>query len=178
MITFQYGTFLLITLFAIITLVAYIYSYRAQLTEGIDEGLRFDIHNYNKNSHRDHVLSIDVIQEKLKCCGVYSSRDWLVISPKKKIPKSCCVSHNETTCWPGNSTDIYPTGCSIKLKEILNENIALLGSIITGIAFFPLFGAILACCLANSKRSRYEILIWRKEYIKYVSNLMNNIQYE
>lgn len=149
----------MITLFAIITLVAYIYSYRDQLAEGIDEGIRYDIHNYNKSSHRDHVMSIDVIQEKLKCCGVNSSKDWLVISPKKQIPRSCCLSHVESSCRTGNSTDIYPTGCSLRLKDILNENIALLGSIITGIAFFPLFGAILSCCLANSKRSRYEILI-------------------
>lgn len=158
-IYFQYGTFLLITLFAIITLVAYIYSYRAQLAQGIDEGLRYDIHNYNKTSHRNHVLSIDVIQEKLKCCGVNGSKDWLVISPKKKIPKSCCLFHNQNTCRADNSTDLFPTGCSIRLKEILNENITMLGSIITGVAFFPLFGAILSCCLANSKRSRYEILI-------------------
>lgn len=153
-------------MFAIITLVAYIYSYRAQLAQGVDEGLRYDIHNYNKSSHRNHVLSIDAIQEKLKCCGVNGYKDWLLISPKKQIPRSCCMrqnnnhnDHNNNWCRPENSTDLYASGCSIRLKEILNENISLLASIITGVAFFPIFGAILSCCLANSKRSRYEILI-------------------
>jgi tetraspanin-7 len=48
-------------------------------------------------------------------------------------------------------------GCFNKVVEFLNGNIGLVGGSAVGVAFFPLIGEILACCLAkNINKAKYE----------------------
>jgi tetraspanin-7 len=48
-------------------------------------------------------------------------------------------------------------GCFIKVVDFLNGNIGLVGGSAVGVAFFPLVGVILACCLAkNINKAKYE----------------------
>jgi tetraspanin-7 len=48
-------------------------------------------------------------------------------------------------------------GCFSKVVEFLNGNIGLVGGSALGVAFFPLVGVILACCLAkNINKAKYE----------------------
>jgi tetraspanin-7 len=48
-------------------------------------------------------------------------------------------------------------GCFNKVVYFLNGNIGLVGGSAVGVAFFPLVGMILACCLAkNINKAKYE----------------------
>jgi tetraspanin-7 len=48
-------------------------------------------------------------------------------------------------------------GCFNKVVEFLNGNIGSVGGSALGVAFFPLLGMFLACCLAkNINKAKYE----------------------
>jgi tetraspanin-7 len=48
-------------------------------------------------------------------------------------------------------------GCFHKVVDFLKGNIGLVGGSAVGVAFFPLVGEILACCLAkNINKAKYE----------------------
>lgn len=48
-------------------------------------------------------------------------------------------------------------GCYEKVIEFLNENIGIVAGAAIVVAFFPLLGVILSCCLANTiNKAKYE----------------------
>jgi tetraspanin-7 len=48
-------------------------------------------------------------------------------------------------------------GCFSKVVDFLNGNIGSVGGSALGVAFFPLVGVLLACCLAkNINKAKYE----------------------
>lgn len=54
-------------------------------------------------------------------------------------------------------------GCFNKVVEFLNGNIGSVGGSALGVAFFPLVGVILACCLAkNINKAKYEQMAWEQ----------------
>jgi len=100
---------------------------------------------------------VDSIQWKLKCCGFNSTADWddyrhnTTESPLGNFPDSCCFNKSPGTCAKPDFTNpcakpIYDgaTGMSFPLMVILGSFLGV-----------QVVSMLLACCLANSTRSRY-----------------------
>ncbi|XP_069698201.1 tetraspanin-7-like [Periplaneta americana] len=145
-----YGAFLMVIFMLEVSAGVSIYAYRTKLLEGFSKGLNQSLVLYGKDPEKAN--DFDVMQSTLHCCGNDSYNDWYS-TPYKQIPPSCCI---EPGCVPSPG-NIYEQGCYMKVVEFLNGNIGLVGGSALGVAFFPLVGVLLACCLAkNINKAKYE----------------------
>ena len=76
--------------------------------------------------------------------------------PPKEIPRSCCKVPTEQ-CKTYDPNQFYTQGCYTRVLDFINSNIGLVAGIAIGVAFYPLVGVFLACCLAsNINKVKYE----------------------
>ncbi|XP_044752330.1 tetraspanin-7-like [Coccinella septempunctata] len=129
-----------------------VYTYRADLMEGLDEGITNAMNNYY-NETANISDDFDEMQLTLKCCGSHNASDWLNINPSK-IPASCCIREN---CDVYDETQIFQEGCYEKIINFLKTNIGGIGLVAMVVAIFPLVGLILSCSLARLlNKHKYE----------------------
>jgi len=148
---YVYGAFLMVIFLLEISAGVSIYAYRDKLLDGFSKGLNQSLANYNTDPEK--ASDFDLMQSTLHCCGNRTYEDWYT-TPNKKVPQSCCKQDKCDTAEPGA---IYEEGCFNKVVNFLNGNIGLVGGSAVGVAFFPLIGVILACCLAkNINKAKYE----------------------
>nr|AFK11374.1 tetraspanin-7-like protein [Callorhinchus milii] len=120
----------------------------------------------NQYSRNGTDFPLDYMQINLHCCGVQNYTDWLSTGYFKEngIPFSCCKNHSD--CKPGdlkNATivkdKVYDTGCFQLVTNFMETNIGIIAGIAFGIAFFQLFGILLACCLSRYiTNNQYEMV--------------------
>ncbi|KAJ3654431.1 hypothetical protein Zmor_013620 [Zophobas morio] len=150
---YVYGAFLAIVFVLELGAGISIFAYRTKLTEGFDKGLTQSMIDYRNNS-KDLANDFDLIQQTLHCCGKHGSMDWLNLSQSTPIPESCCIKEH---CNTEDAEQIYTEGCYTKVVEFLNSNIGIVAGAAVGIAFFPLVGVVLSCCLASViNKAKYE----------------------
>ncbi|XP_026831422.1 tetraspanin-7 isoform X1 [Ooceraea biroi] len=151
---YLYGAFLAVVALLELGAGASVYAYRTNLNEGFDQGLNESMIAYGQ----EHSISnhIDTMQSTLHCCGNRGYTDWFNIYPPKDIPLSCCkVPQDE--CKTNDIEQIYTEGCYNRVVDFINSNIGLVAGTAIGVAFFPLVGIFLACCLAsNINKTEYE----------------------
>ncbi|XP_063972839.1 tetraspanin-7-like [Diachasmimorpha longicaudata] len=151
---YVYGAFLAVIALLELAAGASIYTYRNCLTDGFDLGLNQSLARYGTDTNTKS--RFDTMQRTLHCCGNRASTDWVDLKPPKDIPKSCCKI-NEDLCDPTIRSDIYTEGCYNRVIDFINSNIGLVAGGAVGVAFFPLIGVFLACCLAsNINKAKYE----------------------
>lgn len=151
---YVYGAFLAIVFVLELGAGVSIFAYRTKLTEGFDKGLTTAMKNYNNASSTQVSSDLDLIQRTLHCCGNHQASDWLSLPHRLPIPSSCCIKE---PCDVLNSTLIYNQGCYDKVIDFMDANIGIVAGAAIGIAFFPLVGVILSCCLANIiNKTNYE----------------------
>lgn len=149
---YLYGAFLALVALLELGAGASVYAYRANLNEGFDQGLNESMIAYGQD--RSMTRHIDVMQSTLHCCGIYGYADWRNLNPPKDVPSSCC---KEPKCEPNDVEQIYTDGCYNLVLDFINNNIGLVAGTAIGVAFFPLVGIFLACCLAsNINKAEYE----------------------
>ncbi|XP_018574177.1 tetraspanin-7-like [Anoplophora glabripennis] len=150
---YVYGAFLAIVFVMELGAGVSIFAYRTKLTEGFDKGLTQAMINY-RNDTAHLATDFDLIQGTLHCCGNHKSSDWLDLNPRQPIPASCCIKEN---CNTEKENEIYTQGCYDKVIEFLDANIGIVAGAAVGIAFFPLIGVVLSCCLASViNKAKYE----------------------
>ncbi|XP_066256795.1 tetraspanin-7-like [Euwallacea similis] len=150
---YVYGAFLAIVLVLELGAGISIFAYRSKLKEGFDKGLTDAIINYHNISNTQVSSDLDVIQKTLHCCGNHRAQDWL--DHKLPIPLSCCIKEGCNT--EEDAHEIYNQGCYDKVVNFLDANIGIVAGAAVGIAFFPLLGVILSCCLASIiTKTKYE----------------------
>lgn len=146
-----YGAFLMVIFLLEISAGVSIYAYREKLLDGFGKGLNESLANYTTDQQK--ASDFDLIQSTLHCCGNQKYKDW-DNSPFHKVPTSCCKQEG---CNTQDKDAIYEEGCFSKVVDFLKGNIGLVGGSAVGVAFFPLVGVILACCLAkNINKAKYE----------------------
>ncbi|PSN31396.1 Tetraspanin-7 [Blattella germanica] len=146
-----YGAFLMVIFMLEVSAGISIYAYRGKLLEGYGKGLNQSLAVYSTDDEKRSAF--DSMQSTLQCCGSQSYTDWL--NTKTGIPQSCCkvIEH----CEPEDPSQIYEQGCYNKVVDFLNANIGLVGGSALGVAFLPLVGMLLSCCLAkNINKAKYE----------------------
>ncbi|XP_012256124.2 tetraspanin-7-like [Athalia rosae] len=151
---YLYGAFLAVVVLLELGAGASVYAYRNALTEGFDQGLNESLAIYGKDHSKS--ADIDTMQSNLHCCGNRAYTDWLSLAPPHTVPQSCCI-FSEEQCDTSNPEDIYNQGCYNRVVDFINSNIGLVAGSAVGVAFFPLVGVFLACCLAsNINKAKYE----------------------
>ncbi|XP_003393642.1 tetraspanin-7-like [Bombus affinis] len=151
---FLYGAFLAIVALLELAAGASIYAYRTNLNEKFDHDLNQTMSAYRHDETK--TIHIDTMQSTLHCCGNRGFTDWADIFPPMQIPLSCCKVA-EYECNVNDVNDIYTQGCYTRVLRLINGNIGLVAGIAVGVAFFPLIGVFLACCLAsNINKVKYE----------------------
>ncbi|KAL0115511.1 hypothetical protein PUN28_010792 [Cardiocondyla obscurior] len=152
---YLYGAFLAVVALLELGAGASVYAYRTSLNEGFDQGLNESMMAYGQDQSK--TSHIDTMQSTLQCCGNRGYADWSKLVPPKEVPLSCCkVPQNE--CDRRNIIDdIYNEGCYNRVLDFINSNIGLVAGTAIGVAFFPLVGIFLSCCLAsNINKAEYE----------------------
>ncbi|XP_071862442.1 tetraspanin-7 [Bombus fervidus] len=151
---FLYGAFLAIVALLELAAGASIYAYRTNLNEKFDHDLNQTMSVYRHDETK--TIHIDTMQSTLQCCGNRGFADWSDMSPPMEIPLSCCKVA-EDVCNVNDVNDIYTQGCYTRVLRLINCNIGLVARIAISVAFFPLIGVFLACCLAsNINKVKYE----------------------
>jgi len=148
---YLYGGFLALIFVLEIGAGVSIFAYRNKLMQGFDKGLTQSIENYRTEKH-EKVAEFDAIQAALHCCGNHNYNDYLNL--RMPVPPACCIEPN---CDTANFDKIYDQGCYDKVIGFLDSNISTVAGVAIGIAFFPLVGLILSCCLAKvANKAKYE----------------------
>ncbi|XP_070537695.1 tetraspanin-7-like [Ptychodera flava] len=161
-----YGLLLFIVLIAELAAGISGLIYRHPLQEGFHKGLTSALHDYGKDGHKSDSDAVDELQESLECCGVEEPADWLnttYFTNNKQYPESCCSEGNKDDCVldpnQGDDVTIFNKGCYKKVASFLDKNMVIIGACAMGVAFFQVFGIILACCLAKVINSnKYEMV--------------------
>ncbi|XP_003702352.1 tetraspanin-7 [Megachile rotundata] len=151
---YLYGAFLAVVTLLELGAGASIYAYRTNLNEKFDQDFNDTMAVYSQDERK--TADIDTIQSTLLCCGNRGYTDWLKMVPMKDIPLSCCKVPKKE-CNTSETNDIYTQGCYTLVLDFINSNIGLVAGIAIGVAFYPLVGVFLACCLAsNINKVKYE----------------------
>lgn len=152
---YLYGGFLAVVLVLEIGLAISIYAYKDRLSDGFDRGLNQSMSAYGSVGSAAKTADFDRMQEKLHCCGSHSYKDWDELSMPRPVPRSCCINYRR--CDISDNQQIHTQGCFTKVVQFLEHNMSSIGAVALGVAFFPLLGAILSCCLAgNINKAKYE----------------------
>nr|CAD7425506.1 unnamed protein product [Timema monikensis] len=181
----EYGAFLMVIFIVELGAGVSIFAYREKLQEGFDKGLNQSLNNYDSHSDKSTDFDLmqstvstdfdlvrgavgtyfdlvrgavgtyfDLVRGALHCCGSHDYMDWKD-TKLGHVPISCCM--NTTSCDTDDVKQIYTEGCYDKVVNFLDANIGLVGGAALGVAFFPLVGVILSCCLAkNINKAKYE----------------------
>nr|XP_043875826.1 tetraspanin-7-like [Solea senegalensis] len=110
----------------------------------------------NYDGRDDVSLSVDGLQRRLHCCGVYNYTSWVdsVYFHAAGIPPSCCVSLSD--CRGQDLRDIsvcahkvYTQGCYELVTSFMESNLGIIAGVTFGVAFSQVVGVSLACCLSR-----------------------------
>ncbi|KXJ23241.1 CD151 antigen [Exaiptasia diaphana] len=154
------GTFfvLLLLIFcaeAVAGILGFIYRDRVEteIKKELDDQI---LNKYGVANDVDLNNNIDVLQQRLKCCGGTNKYyDWMNSkwhkeqNPTKRVPLSCCIEGANTTSCYRDATykEVHPKGCYTELKSYVDKHMILIGAIAAGISVIQLLGMVFACCL-------------------------------
>ncbi|XP_046552694.1 tetraspanin-9-like [Haliotis rubra] len=113
------------------------------LKEELLEGMKNDL----------SLPSWDVIQNKLKCCGVNNASDWL-IGDKTTIPDSCC---RFSGCGLQGIKIAHRDACFTKVKTEIKDNFYYLGAAGIGLGVCQIIAIISGISLL--------VMLWRNDKV-------------
>lgn len=113
----------------------------------VDNYLESTFKWYNKNNEGTEATNL--IQSRLKCCGIHNSNYW-----QGQLPESCCDSSASVRCAP-SSPSFHDQGCSVAVYNFLKDTSKTIGFVALGVAAFEIIGAIFGLCLTSSIRNSY-----------------------
>lgn len=123
----QQGTFMYLLLLLLcleMSSAALAHSYCVRTTSQLESAISYLVHQHNWTCSQDPGNSaLDVIQRKLRCCGVHNYTDWLKASSlchPTCVPESCCkVKHSLCRGDLGHVEQLSEEGCLKKLEDQL-----------------------------------------------------------
>ncbi|CAH8529049.1 unnamed protein product [Schistosoma intercalatum] len=111
--------------------------------------------------------AVDHIQQKFKCCGSRSYRDWTdsifqnyskrnEILPYPNyplvVPDSCCVRSIKSCGTLPHPSNVYNEGCMESILLNLREQYYIICVVVLALVFVEFFGVILACCYSKAPK--------------------------
>jgi CD63 antigen len=105
-----------------------------------------NIYNY-ENLQDFRTRALDQIQKQLSCCGINSPNDWKDFGHIRKVPKSCCSIHVETSqpaLFKYCEQSEFKIGCWRAMTDHFHSNIASVRT-----SLYVLIGFSFVCSLAS-----------------------------
>ncbi|CAH8504114.1 unnamed protein product [Schistosoma turkestanicum] len=111
--------------------------------------------------------AVDHIQQKFKCCGSRSYRDWTdsVFQNHSKlneifpypeyslvVPDSCCVRSVKSCGTLPHPSNVYNEGCMESILLNLREQYYIICVVALALVSVEFFGVILACCYSKAPK--------------------------
>lgn len=100
---------------------------------------------------------VDIIQKRLKCCGLRDYRDWIAVLGRPEVPRSCCV--NESACdrtynVTKNSyvRGIRKKGCWSAIVALIRSNEGIFAGLALSVCFLQVLGILFGVLLAHRVR--------------------------
>lgn len=126
-------------------ILAYVFREKVELT--MKQEMYSSIKLYG--TRRQITSAWDTTQNRLRCCGVETFRDW-----SSKLPLSCCQEidslHSRKPCQDNPSlSNVYSKGCYEIGSWFIRERAALIGASGIVTAIMTLFGMIFSCMFFN-----------------------------
>ncbi|RWS29183.1 CD63 antigen-like protein, partial [Leptotrombidium deliense] len=156
-----FSVIMLVILVIELILGGLVIAFKNEVKDLAREGLTNAMKKYDEgkqNSTYNEV--VDEMQEKLKCCGVNNSADW--ISWNKTIPASCCAKKDKTSVDADNATctedKAFSQGCLHAFEEVIKSAYGPLGGVSITVAIVQLIGIVFACCLAYAVKKEYQVV--------------------
>ncbi|NWR41663.1 TSN3 protein, partial [Regulus satrapa] len=125
---YQQGTFMYLLLLLLcleMSSAGLAHSYCVRTASQLESALGYLVHQHKWTcSHDSGSSAVDVIQRKLKCCGVHNYTDWLKVSSSwyhpACVPESCCKEkHSHCKGDLGHVEQLSEEGCLKKLEDKL-----------------------------------------------------------
>jgi len=151
-------TFIAFTLLvAVAKLVAggLVFEYRLSVRHAINRQTLIVIKEQYGIGDRQIDHDVDLLQERLKCCGArgyadYKNSTWINAydSKTKFVPESCCS--NPKLCTKStNLTVVYLRPCDVELHTFTDKYFIVLGSVCVGMGGLEFIGACFTCYLSS-----------------------------
>ncbi|KAL3265878.1 hypothetical protein HHI36_010069 [Cryptolaemus montrouzieri] len=125
-------------------IIGYVFREKAELT--IRNGMTSSLREYG--NYRPVTAAWDATQQRLRCCGIDSYRDW-----KGHVPDSCCKPSHHGRLQKCNQVEqlndhvSYMKGCLNVTKEYVQENALIIGTLCIIVAFMMILGIIFSFAL-------------------------------
>ncbi|KAG8196425.1 hypothetical protein JTE90_009055 [Oedothorax gibbosus] len=172
-----FSTFVILIFAAEVAGAVYGYSHKDEVKDAITK----TVTNMVKNEYsvQDAVtLSVDTMQQKLKCCGASGIGDWenssfnsknresgllsLLQGVSYKVPNSCCVNKDSTSCDAATSiaaantftNSLFSDGCLTKMSDKIEKHLFTIIVAGISIAVIQIFGfvfSLVLCCYVSGR---------------------------
>lgn len=124
-------------------IIGYVFREKAEIT--IRNGMTSSLRAYG--NYYPVTAAWDETQQRLKCCGIDTYRDW-----KNFIPNSCCkavrgIPQKCTNLETQNDFTLYTRGCWKATLEYVQENAFVMGTVCVIVSFILIVGIIFAFAL-------------------------------
>ncbi|XP_060555954.1 CD63 antigen-like [Ruditapes philippinarum] len=139
---------------------------RSVLDDRVKDAL---LNKYGYKEYNAVTTGINILQQKIKCCGYTEPGDWAVSAYFKdadkatergtsKMPISCCKDMLVSGCNDDfDDTKIHSEGCVTELESILKTNLLIVGAVCLSVAMVQLIGIALSLVLWKKSKEQ-EIL--------------------
>ncbi|KAJ8932371.1 hypothetical protein NQ314_014738 [Rhamnusium bicolor] len=130
---------------ALVGILSYIYQ------ENIEDEMELKFNSTlltTYNESKDKTESIDVIQQKMECCGAGSYLDWkfsLWLQNEtilNKVPDSCCKSISYECGRRDHPSNIYYAGCIEPVTSVMKTCLWMICAVALGLSLVQVFGII------------------------------------
>lgn len=125
----------------------------------LQHALMVKLKEYKYNTTDEQAF--DDLQEKVKCCGVNSFKDWgdnMGFNTSKSVPDSCCEKM-EKDCGKNKLTDgkgLYQKGCYSKVLKESEKTMSAVGGVAIAILVIQIIGIIFAVILFCQVRNNQD----------------------
>lgn len=118
------------------------------------------INIYNHTNNNDYrTRALDQIQKQMSCCGINSPNDWRDYG-SRKIPKSCCSNHMESTqpLFKYCEQSEFKIGCWRAMTDYFHENLSSVRMFLYILTGFGLICSLAAISMIRSLRLSLEVV--------------------
>ncbi|KAH8877437.1 CD151 antigen [Schistosoma japonicum] len=137
------------------------------LTEWLADRLMFTMQTLYFHGTDGIDAAVDQIQQKFKCCGSRSYRDWTdsVFGNNSKlnevfpfpeyslvVPDSCCIRSIRSCGTHPHPSNVFYEGCMESILLNLREQYYIICVVALALVFVEFFGVILACCYSKAPK--------------------------
>ncbi|XP_052798361.1 tetraspanin-7-like isoform X1 [Mya arenaria] len=173
-----YMVFMVVLLCGELAGIVYVALEKSSIETNLRDKLLSDMLN-STVVHKKNATALDILQSKGKCCGAdnftnYKENYYFKHDPKFEdysVPDSCCLTYSisqdpepaalnrcqmEARLGLVNGTQLFTKGCLNIIRDLIEDNSAILIGVSSGILVLELIGVALAIYLCRNRSDLYD----------------------